>query len=82
MERVKVGMSRVLERIDENQQATCEVAMSVSFQFERERLLSVRQPNFPADNSLDAIVDLTADHAIVNSERHRTYYKDKLKAES
>jgi len=44
--------------------------MGVSLQLERERLRAVLQPNFPADNSLDAIIDLTSDRAVVNSECH------------
>jgi hypothetical protein len=47
--------------------------MSVSPQLERDWFRAVRQPNLPADNSLDAIIDLTADHAVVNSECHRAY---------
>ena len=66
-------MNQALERIGESQQATCKVAMSVSLQLEREGFRAILQPNFPADNSLDAIIDFTAYHAVVNSECHRAY---------
>ena len=43
-------------------------------QFERERLGAAFEPYSAADRSFDAIINLTAQHAIVNSKRHGEIY--------
>ncbi len=63
-------MRHEFQRVGERQQAAGEVRPGVAFQFQHDRFIAPREPEFPTDNSLGAIVDFTADDAVMNPERH------------
>jgi hypothetical protein len=52
IKQIKVWMNQALERIGESEQATCEVAMSVSLQLEREGAARFSSQIFPRTTPL------------------------------
>jgi hypothetical protein len=50
--------------------------VSIPFEIQNNRLIATFDPDFAADDSFGAIVDLAADYAIMNPECHeRMKYK-------
>src|SRR2546428_13336267 len=59
-----------VQRISEREQATGEVGMGVTLEFEYHRFSAAFHPDFPAHNSLGAIINFAAHHAVMESKRH------------
>jgi hypothetical protein len=56
--------------IVERKQATGKVGPGIAFQFEHHRFWAAFEPDFAAHNSFHAIVNVAADHAVVNAKSH------------
>ena len=59
-----------LSGLVKREQATGEIGMGVALEFERHRFGAAFHPDFAAHDSLDAIVNLAAHHAVMNSKGH------------
>ena len=66
----RCGCANALERISEGEQATGEIGMSIALEIEHDRFSAAFHPDFTAHHSFGAIVNLAADHAVVNPKRH------------
>ena len=70
IERIQMRMRKPLLRIGEREQATGEIRPGVALEFEYHRFGSALDPDLAAHDSLHAVVDLTAHHAVMNSKGH------------
>ena len=59
-----------LMRIRESEQATGEIRISITLEFEQDRVGPAFDPDFAADHAFDAIINLSAYDAIMNAKRH------------
>src|SRR5262245_6869877 len=69
-----------LLRVVKGQQTSGEIRPCISFEFENDWVRAPFDPNFAPNNSFDAIINLTADDAVMNAKSHTLRLKSKVQS--